>query len=200
MKNIKPLHAKWPNQAYHYLKILFFGVQESSHNWSCKEAHSPIKAGESPFEEMQISLWLIITWKVNIIYLSIQTWHSLLMERVFYIYFMLRQGRDRYFLFFHQMITLQKLRKMLFHLKFLLWRYLNFCNFFPFHTFQIRSDRWKWNNLWFHKLALHNLADVIFGIAKNRFVLHYQSWSGNYIINLVLITNKGIFVNLFCNL
>ena len=27
------------------------------------------------------------------------------------------EGRDRYFLFFHQMITLQKLRKMLFHLK-----------------------------------------------------------------------------------
>ena len=118
---------------------------------------------------------------------------------VFYIYLMLRQGR---FLFFSPDDNPSETTKNAFSSKkfFFLWRYLNLCNFFPFNTFRIRSDKWKWNSLWFHKLALHNLADVIFGIAKNRFILHHQSWSGNYIINLVLITNKGIFLSLFCNL
>ena len=32
LKNIKPLHANWPIQTYPYLKTLFFGIQESSHN------------------------------------------------------------------------------------------------------------------------------------------------------------------------
>ena len=27
-------------------------------------------------------------------------------------------------------------------------------------------------------LGLHKLADVIFGITKNRFILHHQNWSG----------------------
>ena len=28
---------------------------------------------------------------------------------------------------------------------------------FPFHTFQIQKDKWKWNNLWCHELACINL-------------------------------------------
>ena len=27
----------------------------------------------------------------------------------------------------------------------------------PFHTFQIKKDKWKWNNLWCHELAGINL-------------------------------------------
>ena len=33
----------------------------------------------------------------------------------------------------------------------------NFCNFFPFHIFQIQKGKWKWNNLRCHKLACINL-------------------------------------------
>ena len=29
--------------------------------------------------------------------------------------------------------------------------------FLPFHAFQIRKDKWKWNNLWCHKLTCLNL-------------------------------------------
>ena len=36
-------------------------------------------------------------------------------------------------------------------------RYSNFCDFFPFHTFQIQKDKWKWNNLWCHELTCINL-------------------------------------------
>ena len=136
-------------QSNHYLKAWLFGVQESSHNWNCKGSVFP-KVGKNPFEEMEILSWLILTRKTNIIYRSIQTWYSPLMEGVFYIYLMLRHACVRYFLFFHQMITLQKLSKMLFissKKPFLFWRYLIFCNFFTFYTFQIRNDKWKWNNL-----------------------------------------------------
>ena len=28
---------------------------------------------------------------------------------------------------------------------------------FPFHTFQVQKDKWKWNNLWCHELACINL-------------------------------------------
>ena len=62
--------------------------------------------------------------------------------------------------FFHQMIALRKLWKILFiSSKKLFWfsRYSNFCNFsLPFHTFQIQKDKWKWNNLWCHELPCIN--------------------------------------------
>ena len=55
----------------------------------------------------------------------------------------------RYFLFFHQMIALQKLWKILFISSkklFFFSRYLNFCIFFqsfPHFPFQIQKDKWK---------------------------------------------------------
>ena len=28
----------------------------------------------------------------------------------------------------------------------------------PTHTFEIQKEKWKWNNLWYHKLASINLV------------------------------------------
>ena len=64
------------------------------------------------------------------------------------------------FLFFHQMIAIQKLWKMLFFISSekLFSRYSHFCIFsLPFHIFQIQKGKWKWNNLWCHELACINL-------------------------------------------
>ena len=115
LKNIKPLHANWPIQAYHYLKILFFGVQESSHNWSFKGSAFPNQSWRKPF--WRNANFVMIDYNMKGKYNLSQ--HSDMSftpngRGVFYIYLMLRQGS---FLFFHQTITLQKLRKMLFHLK-----------------------------------------------------------------------------------
>ena len=58
---------------------------------------------------------------------------------------------------FNQMIGLHKLWKILFVSSkefFSFLRYSSFCNFsLLFHTFQIQTGKWKWNNLWCHKLA-----------------------------------------------
>ena len=60
------------------------------------------------------------------------------------------------FLFFQRMRALQKLWKMFFISSKKLSRYSIFCNFFlHFHTIQTQKDKWKWNNLWCHKLVLH---------------------------------------------
>ena len=59
------------------------------------------------------------------------------------------------FLFFHQMIGLQKLSKMFLISSKNLFSFVTFS--LPFHTFQIQKDKWKWNNLWRHKLACINL-------------------------------------------
>ena len=64
------------------------------------------------------------------------------------------------FLFFHQMIALQKLWKLFFISSkklFSFSRYLNFCSFSPFHNSQIQKDKWKRNDLWCHELACINL-------------------------------------------
>ena len=60
------------------------------------------------------------------------------------------------FLFFHQVLTLQKLWKMFFiscEKLFSFSRYSNFCNVFSFHTFHIQKSKWNWNNLWCHKFT-----------------------------------------------
>ena len=53
LKNIKPLHANWIIEAYHYLRstknIIFFGVHKNSHNWSCKGNAFPYKCMPKPF-------------------------------------------------------------------------------------------------------------------------------------------------------
>ena len=65
------------------------------------------------------------------------------------------------FLFFHQIIVLQKLWKVfLFHLKssFHSQDFQIFLIFsLSFHNFQIQKDKWKINNLWCHELACINL-------------------------------------------
>ena len=65
------------------------------------------------------------------------------------------------FLFFHQMIGLQKLWKMFLISSKISFRSQDIQIFvtlsLPFHTFQIQKDKWKWNNLWRHKLACINL-------------------------------------------
>ena len=65
------------------------------------------------------------------------------------------------FLFFHQIIALQKLWKkfsILSKMLFSFSRYSNFCNFsLPFRTFQIQKNKWKWNKLWCHELTCINL-------------------------------------------
>ena len=66
------------------------------------------------------------------------------------------------FLFFHQMIALQNLRKMFyisFRKFFSFSRYIQIFVFFSllFHTFQTQEGKWKWNNLWCHELACINL-------------------------------------------
>ena len=57
-----------------------------------------------------------------------------------------------YFLFFHQMITFEKLWKMLFILSkklFSFLRYSDFCEFFlSFPDFLIQKNKWRWDNLW----------------------------------------------------
>ena len=91
------------------------------------------------------------------------------------------------FLFFHQMIILQKLWKKFFispKKLFLFLRYSNFCIFYlPFHLFEIQKEKWKWNNLWCHGIGLHKFADVIFGITQilhiTNITLHHQTWSDN---------------------
>ena len=101
------------------------------------------------------------------------------------------------FLFFHQMIALLNLWKMFFiesKMFFSFSKYSIFCLFsIPFHTFQTQKDIWKWNNLmsW---IGLHKFADIIFGITQKPLYIispHLVRW---------YITNKGIFLNLFCNL
>ena len=66
------------------------------------------------------------------------------------------------FLFFHQMIALQKRfeKCFSFHLKsfFHSWDIQIFVIFpLPFYTFEIQKNKWKWNNLWCHELACINL-------------------------------------------
>ena len=61
----------------------------------------------------------------------------------------------------------------------LLWESLNFS--LPFHTFEIQKEKWKWNNLWCHKLTCMILLYII----SSNLVRWY-------------ITNKEIFLNLFC--
>ena len=62
------------------------------------------------------------------------------------------------FLFFDQLIALQKLLKVGSKKLFSFSRYSVFAIFsLPFHTFQIQKDYWKWNNLWCHELACINL-------------------------------------------
>ena len=83
--------------------------------------------------------------------------------------------------FFFFISALQKLWKMLFTTSknlFSFSKYSNLRNFsFPFHTFQIQKDKWKWKNLccgestWINKGKFWNL--------KNRFVLFHQTWSSN---------------------
>ena len=63
------------------------------------------------------------------------------------------------FLFFHQMIALQKLWKMFFisSKNSMFWN-LTFWDFsLSFQTFQIQKERWNWNNLWCHDSACRNL-------------------------------------------
>ena len=56
------------------------------------------------------------------------------------------------FLFFIKFLFFISSKKLL-----SFWRYSNFCNFFPFHIFQIQKDKWKWSNLWCHELTGINL-------------------------------------------
>ena len=61
------------------------------------------------------------------------------------------------FLFFHQMIGLQKLWKMFFISSKSSFRSQDIQIFVTFsllfHTFQIQKGKWKWNNSWCHNLA-----------------------------------------------
>ena len=95
------------------------------------EAYSLIKVCKNPFEETEVSLWLIIIWKTNRIYLSIQTWHSPLTEGPFYVYLMLR-----YLCYWqnHGSIKTQRIRNRHFLYKYQWWNYsrpycLNTCAF-----------------------------------------------------------------------
>ena len=74
------------------------------------------------------------------------------------------------FLFFNRMKVLQKLWKMFFiSLKklYLFSRYSNFCNFLlPIHTFQIKKDKGKWNNVR-HLLACIDLLKKLLYITSH---------------------------------
>ena len=65
------------------------------------------------------------------------------------------------FLFFHQMITIQKLWKMFFTSSKKLFSFSRYSHFrifsLPFHTFQTQTDKWNWNNLWCLELVCINL-------------------------------------------
>ena len=101
------------------------------------------------------------------------------------------------FLCFHQMIALQKLWNMLFISSkklFLFPRYSRFCSFIPsFPHFPDWKGQIEVELFMMSWIGLHEFADVIFGLTQKSL----------YIIssNLVrYITNKRIFLNLFCNL
>ena len=65
-----------------------------------------------------------------------------------------------YFLFFNQLIAHQRQWKIiLFQLKspFCSQHIQNLVIFFPFHTFQIQKDKWRWNKLCCHEMACTGL-------------------------------------------
>ena len=105
------------------------------------------------------------------------------------------------FVFFHQMIALQKLWKIFFISSkqlFSFSRYSNFYNFFPcFPHFPDSKGQiiyMSWIYVMMSWTGLHKFEDVIFGITQK---LLYIT-SSNLIIYYIM--SKGIFLNLFCNL
>ena len=87
-----------------------------------------------------------------------------------------------HFLFFHQMIALEKLWKMFFISSkklFSFSRYSDFGNFFPSFP-QVPDSKGQMEVDWFVMSSsdLHKFAYVIFGIIlKNCFTLHHETWS-----------------------
>ena len=76
------------------------------------------------------------------------------------------------FLFFHQMIALQKLRKVFFISSkklFLYSRYSNFCNFFPsFPHFPDSKGQMEVEQFMMSWIGLHKLVGVVFGITQKQ--------------------------------
>ena len=96
------------------------------------------------------------------------------------------------FIFFHQIVTFQKVWKMLFiSSEKLFW----FSRHLFFFTFISTFSRFKMINenviVYVSWIVLHKLADVNLGITQK--ALYITS-------SKLLIINKGIFLNLFCNL
>ena len=85
-------------------------------------------------------------------------------------------------LFFHQMIALYKLWKMLFISSkklFSFTRYLNFCNFSPsFPRFSDLKGKMKVSQFMTSWTDLHKLSDVIFGITQKPLYIT-ETWPGN---------------------
>ena len=87
--------------------------------------------------------------------------------------------------------------KMFFILSKIIFLSQFFNNFFSsFRLFQIQNYKWKWNNLWCYNtswICLHKLVNVIYRITQKPFNI-----TSSTLIRLC-ITNKTIFLNLFCN-
>ena len=116
VENIKPLHANWPIQAYHYLKIIFFGFQKSSHNWSCKGSAFPNQSWRKPF--WRSANFVMIDYNMKGKYnLSQHSDMTFTPNGRGVLHLLDATSRSWPLFFFYQMITLQKLRKMFFHLK-----------------------------------------------------------------------------------
>ena len=67
LTNIKFLHAHWIIPSLSSKNITFGGFKKGHITQPVKEVHSFIKRYENPFEEIVVSLWLIITLMTNMI-------------------------------------------------------------------------------------------------------------------------------------
>ena len=133
VENIKPLHANWPIQAYHYLKIIFFGFQKSSHNWSCKGSAFPNQSWRKPF--WRSANFVMIDYNMKGKYnLSQHSDMTFTPNGRGVLHLLDATSRSwPLFFFFLPNDNPSETTKNVFSSKkfFLLWRYLNFCIFSP---------------------------------------------------------------------
>ena len=100
-----------------------------------------------------------------------------------------------YFLFFQQILAIY----FIIHLKSSFLSGDVQINFFPSFPY-FADSRGQFMMSW---IGLHKLADVIFGLTqKSLYITSYIYIISLYITSYIIsyITNKGIFLNLFCNL